>query len=300
MTTDDPAPATRIDSLLTAAAAALEPLEDAPRLEAETLLCQVLGWRRARLYTHPEHCPSAAERQAYATLIARRLAGEPLAYLLGTQPFRDFTLAVTPAVLIPRADTETLVDAALATALPPEAPLAVLDLGTGSGAVAIALARARPAWQLTATDLSEAALALARDNAVQLGVPEIDFRLADWFEGLPDDRHYDLVVSNPPYIAENDPHLAQPGLAAEPRQALVAGPDGLDALGRIAADARHRLTPEGWLWLEHGHAQGAAVRDLLRQLGYHAISTRRDAGGRERVTGGCAPHLPKATTKDQT
>ncbi len=293
MTPHELTAATRIDSLLVAGAAALAPLDDAPRLEAETLLCKVLGWRRAKLYAFPEHSPSPPERAAYAALIARRAAGEPLAYLLGNQPFLDFTVVVTPAVLIPRADTETLVAAALATGQSREEPLEVLDLGTGSGAVALALARARPPWRLTATDRSEAALEVARSNALRLGLTDIDFRLADWFEGLPSHQRYDLVVSNPPYIAEDDPHLMQPGLASEPRQALVAGPDGLVHLRRIAAQARHRLKAGGWLWLEHGHEQGAPVRDLLGRLGYHAISTRQDAGGRERVTGGCtSPSAP--------
>ncbi len=297
----DPAGGARVDHLLAAAAAALAHLDDAPRLAAESLLCQVLGWRRSKLYAHPEHCPSAPQREAYATLVARRVAGEPLAYLLGTQPFCDLTLAVTPAVLIPRADTETLVEAALACALPAGHPVQVLDLGTGSGAVALALARARPAWRLTATDIDPAALAIAQGNAERLGLAaRIRFRQADWFEGLPGDPPYDLVVSNPPYIAEGDPHLTDPGLAAEPRHALVAGAEGLDALRRIATDARHRLVPGGWLWLEHGHAQGAVMRDLLRRLGYHDIVTHRDAGARERVTGGRHPPNSRTDDKDST
>lgn len=288
---------TRIDSLLAAATAALQPLDDAPRFEAELLLCDVLGWPRSRLYACPEHQPSASERAAYAALVAQRVAGEPLAYLLGSQPFMDFTLAVTPDVLIPRADTETLVQAALASEAASATAPQVLDLGTGSGAVAIALARARPRWQLTATDISEAALLVAQANANRLGVADrIRFLLADWFHGLPDDRRYDLVVSNPPYVAEADPHLADPGIAAEPRQALVAGPEGLDALHRIAAEARLRLKPGGCLWLEHGHEQGPAVRDLLARLGYHAVATHRDAGGRERVT--CGRHAPISRTED--
>lgn len=292
---------TRIDSLLVAAAAALQPLDDAPRFEAELLLCEVLGWPRSRLYACPEHQPSASERAAYAALVARRVAGKPLAYLLGSQPFMDFTLAVTPDVLIPRADTETLVQAALASEAASATAPQVLDLGTGSGAVAIALARARPRWHLTATDISEAALLVAQANANRLGVADrIRFLVADWFHGLPDDRRYDLLVSNPPYVAEADPHLADPGIAAEPRHALVAGPEGLDALHRIAAEAPLRLKPGGWLWLEHGHEQGPAVRDLLARLGYHAVDTHRDAGGRERVTGGRHAPISRTDHKEST
>lgn len=297
----DPTDDSRVDRLLAAATTALAHLDDAPRLAAESLLCQVLGWHRSKLYTHPEHSPSAPQREAYATLVARRVAGEPLAYLLGTQPFADMILAVTPAVLIPRADTETLVEAAVSCAPPGEHPLQVLDLGTGSGAVALALARARPTWRLTATDIDTAALAIAQGNAERLGLAaRIRFRQADWFEGLPGDLSYDLVVSNPPYIAEGDPHLTDPGLAAEPRHALVAGAEGLDALRRIATDARYRLVPGGWLWLEHGHDQGAVMRDLLRRLGYHDIATHQDAGARERVTGGRHPPNFRTEDKDST
>lgn len=285
----------RIDELLAEAEILLAPLDGDARLEAEYLLCHALGCSRSALYANPERRADGAGGERFRQLLGRRAAGEPLAYLIGTQPFLDFTLKVTPATLIPRADTETLVEAALADA-PAEAPLRVLDLGTGSGAVALALARARPAWQVTAVDLSEAALAVARDNAAALGLTRMRFLQGDWFDALPRGERYALVVGNPPYVAEDDPHLLDPGLAAEPRLALVAGPDGLTAIRRIAAEAPAWLIIGGRLWLEHGWDQGPAVRDLLARLGYHDIVTRRDAGGRERVTGARAPSPEPART----
>jgi release factor glutamine methyltransferase len=277
-----------IDALLAAATASLAGLGEDARVEAERLLCHVLNRPRSYLYAHPERRPGAEACARYRALLARRRTGEPLAYLVGSQPFLDFTLRVTPATLIPRADTETLVDAALDCADPAGA-LRVLDLGTGSGAVALALARARADWMITATDLSETALAVAVLNARSMGLERIRFLAGDWLEALPPDERFDLIVSNPPYVAEDDEHLADPGLAAEPRMALVSGPDGLTDIRRIAGEARRRLADGGWLWLEHGWNQAAAVRDLLRRLGYHDILTRRDAGGRERVTGGRVP-----------
>jgi release factor glutamine methyltransferase len=230
----------RIDTLLARATRQLQVISEDPRLEAELLLCHAVGWARARLYAHPEEVPPLPAQRQFADSVARRRRGEPLAYLTGEQPFRDFELLVTPATLIPRADTETLVEAALMAGTV-DTRLRVLELGTGSGAVALALARARPAWQITATDNSAAALAVARLNARRLGLERrVHLQQADWFDGLAaggETAGFDLIVSNPPYIAENDPHLADPGLAAEPRQALVSGPDGLTAIRRIAGGA---------------------------------------------------------------
>lgn len=280
------APAPRIDAALSRAAAAIESVSDDARLEAELLLCDILGASRAQLYTHPERLLDADQARCFAALMARRARGEPLAYLLGEQPFGELLLRVTADTLIPRADTQVLVTAALASA-PAHAPTRVLDLGTGSGAVALSIAHARECWQITASDISEPALAVARDNAERLGLcARVALCQADWFDGLPAAPTFDLVVANPPYIAEHDPHLDDPGLAAEPRQALVSGIDGLDAIRRIAADAPAWLAPGGWLWLEHGWQQGPAVRDLLGQLGYHHVQTLQDRGARERVTGG--------------
>lgn len=280
------APAYRVDAAISNAAATIAEFSDDPRLEAELLLGNILGASRAQLYTHPERLLDATQTRRFAALIARRARGEPLAYLLGEQPFGELLLRVTADTLIPRADTLVLVAAALASA-PAHLPVRVLDLGTGSGAVALAIAHAREHWRITASDSSAPALAVARDNAEHLGLgARVTLCQSDWFDGLANTAAFDLVVANPPYIAEDDPHLSDPGLAAEPRQALVSGADGLDAIRRIAAGAPARLAPGGWLWLEHGWQQGAAVRDLLGQLGYHRIRTLQDAGARERVTGG--------------
>lgn len=218
----------------------------------------------------------------YERHLARLLAGEPLAYVLGVQPFRGRAYRVSPAVLVPRPDTETLVEAALAR-LALDTPAQVLDLGTGSGCVAIEIALARPRVRVTAVDASAAALAVARGNAFALGAPEVAFLESDWYGAVTGGR-FDLLVSNPPYVAECDPHLPQ--LAAEPRAALVSGPDGLEDLRPIVAGAPMYLTPGGWLCVEHGFSQGEAVRALFARAGFEAITTLRDGGGRERVCAG--------------
>lgn len=287
----------RVDAAVSSAAAAISSVSDDARLEAELLLCDVLGASRAQLYTHPERLLDAEQARCFMALTARRARGEPLAYLLGEQPFGELLLRVTADTLIPRADTLVLVTAALASA-PAHVPVRVLDLGTGSGAVALAIAHAREHWQVVACDISDPALAVARDNAERLGLgARVTLCRADWFDGLAQAPAFDLVVANPPYIAEHDPHLDDPGLAAEPRLALVSGPDGLDAIRRIVVDAPRWLAPGGWVWLEHGWQQGAAVRDLLGQLGYHRVQTLQDHGARERVTGGQRVHNPLHDSK---
>lgn len=218
----------------------------------------------------------------YEQGLARLLAGEPLAYVLGGQPFRGHNYQVSPGVLVPRPDTETLVEAALAR-LDLDGSAEVLDLGTGSGCVAIEIALARPRARVAAVDASAAALAVARGNAALLGAPGVAFLESDWY-GAAAGRRFDGVVSNPPYVAEGDPHLGQ--LAAEPRAALVAGPDGLVDLRHIVARAPGHLKPGGWLCVEHGFAQGEAVRALFARAGFEGIETLRDAGGRERVCAG--------------
>jgi release factor glutamine methyltransferase len=219
---------------------------------------------------------------AYERSLARLLAGEPLAYVLGEQPFRHRVYQVSAAVLVPRPDTETLVEAAL-THLAPDESVDVLDLGTGSGCVAVEIALARPRARVTAVDASAAALAVARGNAARLGAAGVAFLQSDWYEALAG-RRFHLVVANPPYVAEADPHLAR--LAAEPRTALVAGPDGLADLQSIVAQAPDHLNPGGWLCVEHGFAQGEAVRALFALAGFGAITTLRDGGGRARVCAG--------------
>ncbi|MFT4194264.1 peptide chain release factor N(5)-glutamine methyltransferase, partial [Ottowia sp.] len=223
--------------------------------------------------------PDAAARAQ--ALAARRLAGEPVAYLTGEKHFHGLRLQVDARVLDPRDDTETLVDWALAL-LPASAPCRVLDLGTGSGAIALAVAHQRPRARVTAVDASADALAVARGNADRLG-QALDLRHGDWWAPVAGER-FDLVASNPPYIAEGDAHL--PALAHEPRQALVSGADGLDDLRRIVAGAPAHLAPGGWLLLEHGWDQAAAVRGLLAAAGFAQVQSRRDLGGVERCSGG--------------
>lgn len=255
--------------------------EDA-RFEAELLLAHALGRSRAWLFAWPEFEPDAATRVAYAESIQARRAGEPIAYLTGRREFWSLDLAVSPAVLIPRAETERLVELALERIEPARAA-SLADLGTGSGAIALALARERPRAHVLATDASAEALAVAQANAQRLGIGNIRFAQGDWCEALGDER-FDLIVSNPPYIEAADPHLARGDLRFEPAAALVSGADGLDAIRAIAAGARERLGEGGWLLLEHGCEQGAHVRELLSARGYAAVSTARDVEGRERVT----------------
>jgi release factor glutamine methyltransferase len=253
-----------------------------PALDAEVLLAHVLSVGRARLRSHPED-PVRERAGEYRALIVRRAAGEPLAYLTGTQEFWSLPLAVSRAVLVPRPETELLVERALA--LRSARHGRVVDLGTGSGAVALAIASERPHWQVTATDVSAEALAIARANAVQLKLSAIDFRQGSWFAPLAGTR-FDLIVSNPPYIAADDPALADPALAHEPRLALTPGADALSCLRAIARDAPQHLDPGGWLLLEHGNGQGVAVRHELVLAGLRYVRSHRDLAGHERITEG--------------
>lgn len=254
------------------------------RLDALALLAEVLDRPRSWLLAHDEAALDAAAQRRYERLLARRIAGEPLAYLLGVKEFFGLALAVTPDVLVPRPETEILVEWALAL-LPPDRPATVVDLGTGSGAIALALARHRPNLRVTAVDASAAALAVAAANGAQLGV-RIEWLHGDWLDPV-GGRRFDLIVANPPYIAAGDPHLA--ALRHEPPQALSSGADGLDALRRIVAAAPGHLAPAGWLLLEHGYDQAAAVRALLTGAGFAGLSTRQDLAGQPRCTGGRRP-----------
>jgi len=249
--------------------------------EADLLLAQVLDRPRSWLFAHGEMelPPALAER--FAALIARRECGEPVAYLTGCAGFYGLELMVTPDTLIPRPETELLVEMALER-LPPETPARLLDLGTGSGAIALALARARPHAAITASDASPAALAVARANAAALGIGNVSFQRSDWYAGL-EDAHFDLVVSNPPYVRADDPHLARGDVRFEPATALASGIDGLDALRNIIAGAHRHLVPGGWLLLEHGYDQGKAVRILLTAAGFTQVRTVRDLECRDRV-----------------
>lgn len=253
----------------------------APRLEAELLLAQVLGVSRTFFFAHPEdEVPEAAAR-AYRALLRRRVDGEPLAYLTGEQEFWSLSLQVNPDVLIPRPETELLVEAAL-DRLPVGRPSRVADIGTGSGAIALAIASERPRAEVLGTDLSPAALETARSNARRLSLERVRFAEGSWCEPL--EGWWDLIASNPPYLAGDDPHLDQGDLRFEPRMALTPDGNGLSAFEAIIAGAGKRLAEGGWLLFEHGYAQGEAVRALLRAAGYTAVETLSDLRGLERVT----------------
>lgn len=256
------------------------------RADAEILLAHVLGCARGALAARDGETPDEPERRAFASLVERRARGEPVAYLTGHREFWSLDLAVTPEVLIPRPETELLVEWALEH-LPAGAPARVLDIGTGSGAIALALARERPQAQLVASDLSEGALEVAQRNALRLEIANVTFVRGDLFGAIGATPGFDLIVSNPPYIAVDDPHLAD--LAFEPAVALTSGADGLEALRAIVADGPRFLAGGGWLLLEHGAEQGGAVRALLATAGFESVETRRDLAGLPRATGGRRP-----------
>lgn len=270
-----------VQDVLRSAAETLARVSGSARLDAEVLLADTLDRDRAWLRAHGDDPLDDDARDRFDALVARRAAGEPVAYLTGEREFWSLAFEVSPAVLIPRPDTETLVAAALEVG---GARAAVADLGTGSGAVAVALAHERPAWRVVATDRDDAALAIARRNAARHGV-SVEFRQGDWCGALGQDR-YDLIVSNPPYVRDADPHLARGDVRFEPRTALAAGPDGLDDIRRILACARAHLGADGWLLLEHGHDQADAVAALMEQAGYSGVRHWTDLGGIIRVTGG--------------
>jgi release factor glutamine methyltransferase len=278
--------ATEIRSLIDEGAARLARVTAAPRREAEVLLGAALGRTRAWLLTHPEErildCEATDRYEAFVT---RRALGEPVAYLLGEKEFWSLALAVGPGVLIPRPETERLVECALAR-LPVERACEVLDLATGSGAVALALAAERPLARVLATDLSESAVDTARGNAARLGLAgRVEVRAGRWYAPAAG-RKFEVVVSNPPYIAADDPRVDAAVRRYEPPQALFAGSDGLEALRAVATGAPGHLVIGGWLLVEHGDTQGAAVREMFEAAGLGEVRTYRDLADRERCTEG--------------
>ncbi|MCX0421355.1 peptide chain release factor N(5)-glutamine methyltransferase [Aeromonas veronii] len=264
---------------------------ESPRADADVLLCHLLGCRRSYLMTWPERELDAAQQATLQGWLVRRLNGEPIAHLVGEREFWSLPLKVSPATLIPRPDTEVLVEQALTRI--PQGPCAVLDLGTGTGAIALALKSERPEIDVWAVDRMADAAALARENSVALGLP-IEVRDGSWFEPLGEpDRdetpRFAVIVSNPPYIDGADPHLEQGDVRFEPRSALVADDAGLADIRHIVAHAPAYLLADGWLLLEHGWDQGEAVRQLLRDGGYREVATVRDYGDNDRVTLGLCP-----------
>ncbi|SCY13087.1 peptide chain release factor N(5)-glutamine methyltransferase [Nitrosospira sp. Nsp13] len=254
--------------------------------DARMLLQSVLNASHAHLAAHPEHELTAEQAQSFHLLTARRVHGEPVAYLMGKREFYSLDFNVTPAVLIPRPETELLVDLALER-LPLDRPCKVLDLGTGSGAIALTIAKHRPLADIMAVDSSAGAVAIAKINARQLNASNVRIIETDWFDGLSGER-FDLIVSNPPYVADGDPHLTQGDLRFEPRMALTegAGDDGLDCIRFIITSAPLYLVADGTLLFEHGYDQAEACRHLLGEAGFHSVLSRSDLAGIPRVSGG--------------
>lgn len=267
-----------IGGLLEQAARDLLARSDTPRLDAEILLSTVLGRPRSHLHAWPRKSVAAGHYASFHELLHRRLQGEPVAYLTGWQEFWTLRYRVTPVTLIPRPETEHLVELALRL-IPANAAWRIADLGTGPGTIALALAHERPRCQVVAVDVCEQALEVAAWNARNLGIGNVCFLRSDWFSQLRGQR-FDLIAANPPYVRRGDRHLD--ALHHEPETALVSGPGGMEALETIADGARHHLAGEGWLVLEHGHDQGAATRDLLRRHGYHEVQGYQDYAGQDR------------------
>jgi release factor glutamine methyltransferase len=259
-------------------------LSDSAAVDCELLLCHVLDVDRSYLKTWPDRELLSAVEEQFQQLLQRRIQGEPVAYLIGTQGFWTLDLMVSPDTLIPRPETELLVEAALDLELPEQAK--VLDLGTGTGAIALALASERHHWHISAVDLMPNAVQLAKANCQRHQLDNVEIFQSSWFAEIPAQR-FDLIVSNPPYIEDGDMHLTQGDVRFEPASALVSGTDGLDDLRLLVAESVDYLADSGWLMVEHGYQQGSAVRELFEQAGFTQVETRRDLNDLERITLGC-------------
>jgi release factor glutamine methyltransferase len=283
--------ATEIQELIDEGVARLARVADDPRHEAQILLEAALGRPRAYLIAHPEERILDCEAtDRYEAGVTRRALGEPIAYILGAKEFWSLPLRVGPEVLVPRPETELVVERALAH-LPAGCGGRALDLAAGSGAIALAIAKERPRCRVVGTDVSPAAVELARSNAARLGIENVGFKTGSWFEPVSGES-FELIASNPPYIADDDPRVEPAVRRYEPHDALFAGPSGLEALREIVAGAPRHLGAGGWLVLEHGDTQGEPVRELLRAAGFGSVATHRDLAGRERCTEGHRPASP--------
>lgn len=271
-----------VGSVLQKIALELQSASSTPRLDAEVLVMHVCGLDRSGLITHARDALTEEQQQRLEKLLMRRRQGEPIAYLTGAREFWSMAFHVSPATLIPRPETELLVEKALAL-VPLNAEWIIADLGTGCGAIALALAKERPRCRLMATDISAAAVEVARSNIKKFGLTNIELRAGSWLAPLAGEK-LDMIVSNPPYVRAGDWHLEQGDARFEPREALIAGTDGLDAIRHVALHAREFLKPGGWLLFEHGWDQAGDVADLLRRLGYHDIVCHQDLAGHSRLT----------------
>ncbi|MBS0358177.1 MAG: peptide chain release factor N(5)-glutamine methyltransferase [Proteobacteria bacterium] len=273
-----------LQSLRQHAISVLNSKSESATLDVDLLLASVLNTTRASLYANPKQEISNEQEKTFEALFSRRLKGEPMAYILGKKEFWSLELIVTPDTLIPRPETELLVETALKL-LPNDEALSIADVGTGTGAIALSLAEQCPLWQIDASDVSEKALAVAKKNAERLGLDRVNFYCGEWLQPFPKNS-YSAIISNPPYIAEGDEHLTLGDVAFEPRLALVSGKEGLTAIATLIQQAPFYLADHGWLLLEHGFQQGSTVRQWMQEAGFSEVHTQFDLSGHERVTGG--------------